>query len=95
MKFYCLNLKHRSDRWELASAEFKKHLLHVERFEAIEHENRVLSFNLSMVAILKQSVNGVTIFEDDVLFVNDQFHLHYYSAPKDWDLLYYGGNFLE
>lgn len=95
MKFYCLNMKHRSDRLELASDEFKKHLLHVERFEAIEHQSRIVSFNLSMVAILKESVSGVTIFEDDVLFVNDQFHVHYYNAPKDWDLLYFGGNVLE
>ena len=34
-KIYCINLKHRIDRWENCQSQFKKYGLDVERFEAV------------------------------------------------------------
>lgn len=36
MKIYCINLAHRTDRWESMEVQFEEHGLTVERFNAIE-----------------------------------------------------------
>jgi len=38
-QIYCLNLKRRSDRWKIVSAEFKKHGICVRRFNAIDKKD--------------------------------------------------------
>jgi len=71
MKAVCLSLASRNDRWELAKKQFEEQGLEVERFLAIENEDRFLSFNLSQQAIL-QSITEITmVFEDDVVFINN------------------------
>jgi GR25 family glycosyltransferase involved in LPS biosynthesis len=71
MRAVCLNLATRNDRWKLAEKEFKQQDIDVERFYAIEHNDRFLSFNLSQQAILKTITEKTAVFEDDVVFVND------------------------
>ena len=92
MRIVCLNLDHRSDRWQLASKEFEKYSLNVERFSAIKNEDRFLSFNLSMVAILSTIKEVTLVFEDDVKFVNDKLNEVLLTAPNDWQILYLSGN---
>jgi hypothetical protein len=87
MKYICLNLRTRPDRWERAKQQFDKYGLTVERFEAIEHDQPWISFNLSMKAIISQITEPTVVFEDDVELLSEL-----PQPPKEWDLLYYGGN---
>lgn len=87
MKYICLNLKSRPDRWQNAQAEFDKYGLNVQRFEAIEHEQPYISFNLSMHAIISQINEPTVVFEDDVVLLGEL-----PESPPKWDILYYGGN---
>lgn len=95
MKAICLSLASRNDRWELAEKEFKQQGINVERFYAIEHQDRFLSFNLSQQAILKSITENTIVFEDDVKFVNDMLKHVIVTAPKDWDMLYLSGHVLR
>jgi len=95
MKYICLNLNKRKDRWKQAQQEFKKQGLTVERFAAIEDENPLLSFNLSQQAILQSITENTVVFEDDVLFLNNNLNQYIDNAPQGWDMLYFGGNVTE
>ncbi len=78
-KAYCINLERRPDRWELASNEFSKHSLTVERFSAIDWKDFKISYpsdnanngcTLSNYFLIERAkllgLDTVMIFEDDV-----------------------------
>jgi len=107
-KAYCINLDERKDRWLSASAEFQKHSLKVERYSAIKgNPNNIpakvsdgcVGCILSHLNIIKDAKKNkysqVAVFEDDVIFADDlnkQFIEFYKQVPKDWDMVYFGGN---
>jgi GR25 family glycosyltransferase involved in LPS biosynthesis len=97
MKRICLNLNSRPDRWEQSQEEFKRVGIEgVERFAAIEHENKFLSFNLSQKAILESINEDTWVFEDDVKFINTNLKEEIFKhVPNDWDILYLGANVLS
>jgi GR25 family glycosyltransferase involved in LPS biosynthesis len=94
MKAVCLSLASRNDRWELAKKQFEEQGLEVERFLAIEHADRFLSFNLSQQAILKTITENTVVFEDDVVFINNMIKHIICTAPDGWDMLYLSGHVL-
>lgn len=95
MKAICLNLNSRTDRWQLACKEFNEAGLKVDRFSAIEHEDRFTSFNLSQKAILESITENTIVFEDDVKFVSDKLNTVLSDVPPDWDMLYLSGHVLR
>jgi GR25 family glycosyltransferase involved in LPS biosynthesis len=95
MKAICLSLASRNDRWESAQKQFKEQDIEVERFLAIDHEDRFLSFNLSQQAILQSITENTIVFEDDVLFVNNMLKHIINTAPQGWDILYLSGHVLD
>jgi hypothetical protein len=94
MKAICLSLAIRNDRWKLAEKQFKEQNITVDRFLAVEHEDRFTSFNLSQQAILKSITETTLVFEDDVLFVNNMLKYVLDTAPEDYDILYLSGHVL-
>jgi len=98
-KIYCINLDHRTDRWNESIREFYKEGIEVERFPAVSGENRTIAFNTSQLEVLKKSLadgaNNPLILEDDVE-IRGSMHLHYAmnELPSDWDIIYLGGNII-
>ena len=82
---YCINLAHRADRWEDVSKEFAKHLLIVERVEAVngkevfrEGLNRhagAYGLVLTNIKIFEDAISKgymkILILEDDIKFAED------------------------
>ena len=82
---YCVNLAHRTDRWEDSSKLFAEHSLIVERFEAVNGKevfqpglNRhagAYGLVLTHIKIFEDAIlkkyKSILIFEDDIIFVND------------------------
>jgi len=97
---YCLNQDSRPDRWKLATEEFARVGLKVDRFSSIPADQPYKSFCLSQYAMLKTFVaSGHAVgllLEDDVIFQSLE-HLPAALAelPKDWDILYLGANITE
>jgi GR25 family glycosyltransferase involved in LPS biosynthesis len=107
-KIYCINLDKRLDRWNEAQEQFKKHNLDVERFPAIlgnpeniptkiipGHVGCVLSHYNVVKKADESGFNQILILEDDVVFCEDlqeKFNQFIKQVPKDWDMLYFGGN---
>lgn len=107
-KAYCVNLDHRTDKWEETLKEFNKHNLEVERFSGVDGDTvnydgplkkGVIGCALSHKGIVhKAKLRGhetVLIFEDDVAFeegANEKFYEWISEVPEDWDMLYLGGN---
>lgn len=107
-KAYCINLDRRPERWKEVDSEFKKHSLIVERVSAIDGnpDNIKTSIDpgavgciLSHCKIVKEASESgfrqILIFEDDVVFdeeLQEKFEQRYQQVPKDWDILYFGGN---
>lgn len=101
---YCINLAHRSDRWESVQEEFKRIgvLDKVKRFGAISLSDNVdrqrgyVGCTVSHFAVLSQHVKGsIGVFEDDVRFINntaDILQKAFEQAPSDWDMIYLGAN---
>jgi len=101
-KIYCINLDHRTDRWERASNFFKQNDINVERFSAIKHSHGATGCAISHLTIIKNAkelnLKNVFIFEDDFQF--DNYDLNYIEKafselPNDWDIFYLGYNPLE
>jgi len=101
-EMYCINLDHRTDRWELAQEEFKSVdiLDRVNRFSAIKNNDGRIGLIKSFLSIFKdvkkRGVKNVLIFEDDVKFINDPLE-NLSKAIKstgniDWMLFYLGAN---
>jgi hypothetical protein len=91
---YVINLDHRKDRWEDVIKELERVKIYATRFSGFN--NGWKGCRDSHIAILNKSQDevAVTIFEDDVLFIED---IEYVSEailqlPKDWDCLYLGGS---
>jgi len=103
-EIYCINLDHRTDRWQLAQEEFKKLgiLDRVQRFSAIKHDDGrvgVIKSNLEIVKIAKQkNLKNVLVFEDDVKFIFENNPLDNLekaikqSKNHKWKLFYLGAN---
>lgn len=104
-KIYCVNLKKRLDRWELAKNQFNFHGIQVERYDAVdgtEHDrigkmsHGEIGCLLSHLNILKHckdnNISNVLIFEDDVEFDDNlnQLFFQYVEELPEWDLLYFG-----
>lgn len=98
-KIYCINLKHRDDRWASVQVEFAKLNIDVERFEAHTGDNKHLAFNSSQYHVIKKAIadgcNRFLILEDDVVFSNTG-HLNtaIKSLPYNWDMIYLGANII-
>ena len=100
-EIYCINLDHRTDRWEHAQKEFDKvgALEKVKRFPAIPHKDGrigIIKSNLEIVKLAEsQNLENVLVFEDDVKFINDTQILE--KAIEQikkfkWALFYLGAN---
>jgi len=101
MKYYCINLESRPERWERARAEFNKHNLIVERFNGIRKNPGYIGCRDSHLAILSDMKKNrwhddykfVTIFEDDIEFLPDwreNMSNARRNIPIGWDILYLG-----
>jgi GR25 family glycosyltransferase involved in LPS biosynthesis len=101
-EIYCINLDHRTDRWEKVQKEFESVGLipKVQRFSAIKHEDGrlgVIKSNLAIVKIAKEKgLKNVLVFEDDVHFINDPVNTLEKAISQigklDWWLFYLGAN---
>jgi GR25 family glycosyltransferase involved in LPS biosynthesis len=102
-KIYCINLDHRTDRWQQAQEEFEKIGIkdNVTRFSAIKNEiNGALGCRDSHLAIIKEAklnnYKNILIFEDDVLFYQDNIDINKIEqtldelSNLDWFLFYFG-----
>ena len=92
-RIFFINLDHRTDRWEKIEKEFiplipDQYQDKVERFSAIDHteydtvEKRAAGCAYSQLAIwdkcIKENLNTVLIFEDDVKWNIDRVGIYYY-----------------
>lgn len=101
-EIYCINLDHRTDRWEHAQKEFENVgvLEKVQRYSGIKNNDGRLGLIKTVLDIIKQSkereLNNVLIFEDDVHFLNNTIEVLKKSlfqiGTLDWWLLYLGAN---
>ena len=98
-KIYCINLDERTDRWGESLNEFKKlGITKVERVSAVKHEKGTIGCRESHLNIIKQSksqnLKNILIFEDDLLFINNDLKLIEDSLTNlsniEWDLFYLG-----
>lgn len=93
-KVICLTQGDRLDRWVQFEAECKRIGLKSEKFIAIPHENRFISFCNSQVAMLRYMYNSgaktALTLEDDVQFKSMAHFDQVYS--ERWDMLYLGCN---
>lgn len=85
-KVYCINLKHRIDRWESCQTQFNKYGIEVERFDAVNGneiipeginglmpgEVGVIRSNYNVIKEAKENgYKKIIIFEDDVELCED------------------------
>ena len=76
-KIYCINLKHRKDRWQESLIEFDRlNITHdVERFEAIESKPGIVGCTASHYKIVQDAkikgYKNILILEDDVKILRD------------------------
>ena len=107
-KVYCINLKKRTDRLQHFNEQVNKYDLgSFEVFEAIDGnilpphptlKQGELGIINSVIEILqlaiKNNFNNILIIEDDCVF-NDNILIiddYFNNLPKDWDMIYFGGN---
>ena len=103
-KIYCINLKHRQDRWSESLEVFEKLGINdVERFDAYYVQPGIIGCTKShyeLVKLAKQNeYKNVLIFEDDVKILRDDANDIISNCMKqidkhniDYDMLYLGGN---
>lgn len=76
-EIYCINLDHRTDRWEHACSEFVKLGIidRVIRFSAVKEEDGRVGVIKSHLNIVKKArdtkLDNVLVFEDDVQFIGE------------------------
>lgn len=99
---FCINLKKRTDRWDLCQKEFEKINFYPQRFDAIEDANPAigcLKSHIEILKIAKQENKSVLIFEDDVQFINIENNVINKTLDElkdlDFCLFYLGGNILK
>lgn len=91
-KIYCINLNHRTERWEESEKEFKRIGWEVERF------GTTTDFNNSQYRCLQEAkqYNSSLILEDDVCFGSlNHLDNSYSELPEDWDIISLGANLRE
>jgi GR25 family glycosyltransferase involved in LPS biosynthesis len=103
-EIYCINLDHRTDRWEKAQKEFYRVgvLQKVKRFSAIQEKDGrlgVIKSNLAIIKIAKEKgLKNVLVFEDDVHFIQENNPIETLEKSisqignLDWWLFYLGAN---
>ena len=100
-RVYCINMDKRPDRWKQAQIEFKKIGIEndVIRWSGVENTNGNLGCTLSHKTLIEhcksEGLNNVLIFEDDVLFVEDDMGKLEEAFVElkelgNWDLFYIG-----
>ena len=98
---YCINLNHRTDRWENVQKEFKKMDLDsndVIRFDGVKKEQGHVGCMFSHLAVLEECrrLYRFMILEDDVKFESNASTLTklalYQLKRIEWDMLYIGCN---
>jgi glycosyl transferase family 25 len=94
MEVYCINLAHRTDKWEQTILECAKLGIDVTRVEAISEFPGWEGCRKSHVAILSQAKPMFMILEDDVKFTGTLQDIEQCMSdlPSDWDMLYLGAN---
>lgn len=104
-KVFCINLRHRTDRRKESEAEFKKHHIQVQFFDAINgkflvNDNGVSKGNLgciyshrNIIVLAKQlQLKNILIFEDDVEFSDDYNQKIILAKDFGANVLYLGGS---
>ena len=98
---YYINLEHRKDRNQEAITELQKiGITNPNRFNAIKHDKGAIGCSMSHLEVLKIAKKNnwdyVTIFEDDVLFLNPEETLtkldEIVNSNIEWDVIILGGN---
>lgn len=98
MKYFCINLDRRSDRWQNVSRVFSKESLFVERWSAIDCKNHNIpgptAAKLSHISLLNfckdSNINHIVIFEDDIALCHNftkQLNTIIEYLPSDWEIL--------
>ncbi len=101
-EIWCINLDHRTDRWEKVQKEFDSVgvLYRVQRFSAIKHSDGrigVIKSNLALMKMAKEkNLKNILIFEDDVHFINDSVEILTNALEQigtlKWSAIYLGAN---
>lgn len=101
-EIYCINLDHRTDRWDKAQLEFDSVgvLQRINRFSAIQDKDGrlgIIKSNLAIVKMAKEKgLKNVLVFEDDIHFVGDTISILDKAISQignlDWWLFYLGAN---
>jgi len=102
-EIWCINLDHRTDRWEHAQQEFEKVgiLNRVQRFSAIRHNEGIIGLTKSNCELLKYARNkkleNILILEDDIKFIMENnpienLDLAIKQIKTPWQLFYLGAN---
>ena len=105
---YCINLDRRADKLLDSFREFVKHDLRVHVYHAVdgntvpydgELKKGVIGCFMSHRNIIRMAkdlgLSSVLVLEDDVAFdddLNTKYEAWESEVPKDWDMLYFGGN---
>lgn len=107
-KIFCINLDRRTDRWDKVSKIFEKNNLIVERHSAFDGKKELtlpypssaelagtISHRDVILKAKELGLKNVLVFEDDVETVDDInniFNNIKNFIPKNWDMIYFGGN---
>lgn len=104
-EIYCINLDHRTDRWDNVQKEFEKVgiLNRVKRFSAIKTQDGRIGLIKSDLELIKyakkNNLENILILEDDVKFLrddtNDILNLAIDQINRlkiNWQLFYLGAN---
>lgn len=101
IKYFCINLKKRTDRWKNIKTIFENAKINVTRIEAVEWKERpeiwcALSHKKVIEIALKRNYPFVCVFEDDVKIHNPltfekQLNATIQELPEDWTILYLWG----
>jgi glutaredoxin-related protein len=91
-QYFCINLKHRTDRKEHMDKQATLYGLNIEYYQPDINKNPELGCLKSHLEIIKMAkerkLKNICIFEDDCVFT-DSFHIP--KPPSDWNMLYLGG----
>jgi len=95
----CVNLLDRKDRWHDAQTELGRVGIKCDRFDAFKDINPVRGCLMSHLAILREAQErqeNVFIFEDDVLFIDEDYENTISQAltelDPNFDMFYLGAN---
>ena len=107
-KAYCMNLYWRPDRWQLASEQFIRNGMNVEKINAIDGREFTTQYpirpgnagcNLTHFLIIQaaafQGHKAILVFEDDAVLADgfmDRINGCLQDLPEDWDMLMLGAS---